>query len=131
MSQRRAKGKNRTHSEVPIMGTRQMFTIEIEVRNIFGTEKHEAFAWDTTRWLRCSLCWLNPCNAVAQVGHITACYSRLDDTNMLLTLGRLGPKSDRRENNSHHPQCKAHLHPFCVVSHSCMVAEQVFLELVY
>ena len=39
MSQRRAKGKNRTHSEVPIMGTRQMFTIEVELRNIFGTEK--------------------------------------------------------------------------------------------
>ena len=32
---------------------------------------------------------------------------------MLLTLRRLGPKSDRRENNSHHPLRTAHLHLFC------------------
>ena len=36
---------------------------------------------------------------------------------------RLGPESDRMENISH--PC---VHPFCVVFHACMVAEQVFLE---
>ena len=24
-----------------------------------------------------------------------------------------------RENSTYHPQCTAHMHPFCVVSHSC------------
>ena len=33
----------------------------------------------------------------------------------------LVPKSDRRENNSH-PLCTEHLHPFCVVSHSCTLS---------
>ena len=36
-------------------------------------------------------------------------------------------KSDRIENNSHHCAQRT-LHPFCVVSNSCMVAEPVFLE---
>ena len=40
---------------------------------------------------------------------------------------RLELKSDPRENNSH-PCAQRTLHPFCVVSHSCMVAEPVFLE---
>ena len=43
---------------------------------------------------------------------------------------RLGPKSDRIENNSH-PCAQRTLHPFCVVFHACMVAEPVFLELGY
>ena len=43
---------------------------------------------------------------------------------------RLELKSDRIENNSH-PCAQRTLHPFCVVSLSCMVAEQVFLELGY
>ena len=45
---------------------------------------------------------------------------------------RLGleSKSDRMENNSH-PCAQRTLHPFCVVFHACMVAEQVFLELGY
>ena len=34
-----------------------------------------------------------------------------------------------RENSSHHPLCTAHLNMICVVSHSCMVAEPVILEL--
>ena len=41
---------------------------------------------------------------------------------------RLELKLDCIENNSH-PCAQRTLHPFCVVSHSCMVAEQVFLEL--
>ena len=50
--------QNRTHSEIHNVATRQMFTIETVVRNFFGTEKscqscHQAFAWDTTTWLRC------------------------------------------------------------------------------
>ena len=43
---------------------------------------------------------------------------------------RLGPKSDRRENNSHLCAQRT-LHPFCVVFHACMVVEQVFLVLGY
>ena len=48
----------------------------------------------------------------------------------IFTHRRLGPKSDQRENNSH-PCAQRTLHPFCVVSHSCMVAEPVFLVLGY
>ena len=51
-------------------------------------------------------------------GHITACYSR-HDSDIHLIHRRLELKSDRREKNSHHPLCTAHLHPFCVVSLSC------------
>ena len=43
---------------------------------------------------------------------------------------RLELKSDPRENNSH-PCAQRTWHPFCVVSHSCMVAEPVLLELGY
>ena len=43
---------------------------------------------------------------------------------------RLELKSDPRVNNSH-PCAQRTLHPFCVVSHACMVAEKVFLELGY
>ena len=63
------------------------------------------------------------------VGHITACDSR-HDIDIHLIHRRLGPKSDRRENNSH-PCAQRTLHPFCVVFHACMVAEPVFLELGY
>ena len=38
---------------------------------------------------------------------------------MLLVNRRLGPQSDHVKNNAYHPQCTAHLHPFCVVSRSC------------
>ena len=41
----------------------------------------------------CELCLLNPCNVCCTVGHITVCYSR-HDSDILLTLRRLGPKSD-------------------------------------
>ena len=41
---------------------------------------------------------------------------------MLLVHGRLGPKSDPRENNPYHPQCTAHFYTFCVVSHSCKIS---------
>ena len=37
----------------------------------------------------------NPCNVIA-VGHITACYSR-HDSDILLTLRRLGSKSDHKK----------------------------------
>ena len=60
-------------------------------------------------------CLLNPCNVVAQ--YITACYSR-HDSDIHIIHRRLELKSDRRENYSH-PLCTVHLHPFCVVSHSC------------
>ena len=57
------------------------------------------------------------------VGHITAFDSRHD--NDVMSSSRI-----REENNSH-PCAQRTLHPFCVVSHSCMVAEPVFLELGY
>ena len=63
------------------------------------------------------------------VGDITACDSR-HDIDIHLIHRRLGPKSDQRENNSH-PCAQRTLHPFCVVFHTCMVAELVFLELGY
>ena len=61
-------------------------------------------------------------------GHITACYSA-HDNDILLTLRRLGPRSDH-DKSSHHPLRTAHFTTFCVVSHSCMVAEQLKLVLV-
>ena len=63
------------------------------------------------------------------VGYITACDSR-HDIDIHLIHRRLGPKSDRIENNTH-PCAQRTLHPFCVVFHTCMVAEPVFLELGY
>ena len=63
------------------------------------------------------------------VGHITACNSR-HDSDIHLIHRRLGPKSDRRENNSHLCAQRT-LHPCCVDFHACMVAEPLFLELGY
>ena len=63
------------------------------------------------------------------VGHITACDSR-HDIDIDLHTDVLSSSRIREENNSH-PCAQRTLHPFCVVSHSCMVAEPVFLELGY
>ena len=64
----------------------------------------------------------------------TVVTSQADAVDMTVTYfsahRRLGPKSDRTENNSH-PCAQRTLHPFCVVFHACMVAEPVFLELGY
>ena len=64
----------------------------------------------------------------------TVVTSQPDTVDMTVTYfsahRRLGPKSDRIENNSH-PCAQRTLHTFCVVVHACMVAEQVFLELGY
>ena len=43
-----------------------------------------------------SYCMLNPCNVVAQLVTSQACYSR-HDSDILLTLRRLGPKSDHEK----------------------------------
>ena len=64
----------------------------------------------------------------------TVVTSQPDTVDMTVTFlsshRRLELKSDPRENNSH-PCAQRTLHTFCVVSHACMVAEQVFLELGY
>ena len=68
------------------------------------------------------------------VGHITACHSRPDTDNHLHTYfsshRRLGPKSDRMENNSH-PCAQRTLHPLCVVFHACMVGIPGIWILIY
>ena len=75
-------------------------------------------------------CLLNLCNVVAQLWS----HHSLVQYDMTVTYfsahRRLELKSDRMENNSH-PCAQRTLHPFCVVSHSCMEAEQTFLELGY
>ena len=64
----------------------------------------------------------------------TVVTSQPDTVDMTVTFlsshRRLEVKSDPRENNSH-PCAQRTLHPCCVVSHSCMVAEPIFLELGY
>ena len=72
-------------------------------------------------------CLLNPCNVVAQ--QVTSQPDTVDTTMTFIWLKTSWAQVGSRENNTYDPQCTAHLHPFCVVSHSCMVAEPVFLEL--
>ena len=59
-------------------------------------------------------CLLNLC--CCTVGHITACYSILD-TDMLLTLRRIGPKSDIVKTARIIDRAQRTI-PLCVVSHS-------------
>ena len=71
-------------------------------------------------------CLLNPCNVVAQlvssqpvtVDLTLTCFSYTDV---------LGPSRISRKQLAH--SALRTLHPFCVVSHSCMVTEPVILEL--
>ena len=51
-------------------------------------------------------------------GHITAWY-RKHDSDILLTLRRLGPMSDHEKIARIFLCAQRTLHPFCVVSHSC------------
>ena len=75
-------------------------------------------------------CFLNPCNVVAQL--VT---SQRDAVDLTLTCFSctdvLGPSRIAEKTTLIIHWLKRTLHPFCVVSHSCMVAEQVFLELGY
>ena len=51
--------------------------------------------------------------------HITVCYRR-HDSDIHIIHRRLEFESDHVKTISlYHPLCIAHLHPFCVVSHSC------------
>ena len=76
-----------------------------------------------------SILLAEPLSCCCTVGHITACYSGLD-SDIHLTHRRLGPESDS-EKSVRIIQCTAHIYTFCVVSHSCMVAEPVILEMSY
>ena len=86
------------------------------------TQKHK-----NTKTQKHKNCLLNSCNDVAQLVTSQPCTVDMTLTSFS-SHRRLELKSDRIENNSH-PCAQRTLHPFCVVSHSCMVAEPVTLEL--
>ena len=73
----------------------------------------------------CGICLLNTRYVVAQWSYFSSHTDVLGPSRI-----KDGPKSDQRENKSH-PCAQRTLHPFCVVFHTCMVAEPVFLELGY
>ena len=105
--------------------------MRVQFLKIFSVQRGTPRESDTAARLE-EACLLNLCDVVVQ--WVTSQPDTVDMTvTFLSSHRRLGPKSDRRENNSH-PCAQRTLHPFCVVfilgtlRHGIAEPRGIFLE---